>query len=136
MTSLANEYILLDYAKSNRCKCQLCSQPIKLETLKIGHVINRKGSSRFEKKVWYHLGCMTQMIKGERNTQLDIVGLYSLRESDQKLVKTKFEQLKANGYQKRDKIFRKAYRSICYIQQGTKTHIFKLLELYQILRKK
>ena len=45
MTSLANEYILLDYAKSSRCKCSLCSQPIKSETLKIGHVINRKGSS-------------------------------------------------------------------------------------------
>ncbi|CAK83789.1 unnamed protein product (macronuclear) [Paramecium tetraurelia] len=95
------QYIEVGYALSNRVKCQNCLQNIVKDDIRIGHVLTRPPGFGFDKKIWYHLLCLTS-IKGDRNQDLDIVNIHSLKEGDQQKVRQKVDQIKKSSYQKKD----------------------------------
>ncbi|CAD8194787.1 unnamed protein product [Paramecium octaurelia] len=95
------QYIEVGYALSNRVKCQNCLQNIIKDDIRIGHVLTRPPGLGFDRKVWYHLPCLTS-IKGDRNQDLDVVNIHGLKEEDQKKVRQRVDQIKKSSYQKKD----------------------------------
>ena len=71
-----------EYAKSSRATCQLCSEKIKKDTVRVGTPVKWSGGSYGYINAWQHLICARNK-DGEEVSKDDIWGIEDLKDSDQ-----------------------------------------------------
>ncbi|KAK7342743.1 hypothetical protein VNO80_25699 [Phaseolus coccineus] len=116
------DWMMAEYAKSNRSSCKACSKAIEAKTLRLALV--SKGSGPFDVVKWHHLNCFPLSSHSPPSLQA-IKGFSSLESSDQEALKKLFAE---NG--KSEEKVHKATEDIENELQETEEHDSKRTKLW------